>query len=46
MYCCEKKMDGVVLATSKYAEEIETEIRKNGIEVGRIVRIGREDFFI
>lgn len=46
MYCCEKKVDGIVLATSKYAEEIETEIRKNGIEAGRIMCIGREDFFI
>lgn len=44
VYCSEKRIDGIVLATSKYAEEIETEIRKNGIEVKRIMQIKIEDF--
>lgn len=44
VYCSEMKIDGIVLATSKYAEEIEAEIRKSGVEVKQIMRIGIQDF--
>lgn len=42
--CAEKKIDGIILASSQYAEEMESEIRKKGIKVKRIMRIGIEDF--
>lgn len=43
-YCSERRIDGIVLASSKYAEEIEAEIRESGVEVIQIMRIGIEDF--
>ena len=46
LYCSQKKVDGIIVATSKYAKEIETEIRKIGIETEQIMQIGREDFYI
>lgn len=45
MYCSEKKVDGIILATSKYAGEMEKEIRENGVVVEKIMRIGEEDFY-
>ncbi len=43
-YSLAGNVDGIVLTTSKYAEEIETEIKKRGVEVDQIMRIGTEDF--